>query len=199
MSVRVPTISARCSCTYPRSPFQSAAARLKRGQKMKVGVFGGEAFKLLAIVNVLLAARAKEQPELASAMTVRFRQQPGQHGSEWRDPGSGCDEHGVAQGRAQNKIAEGPLKRDGRAFAETTEIVRHKSILHAIQAEGDVPVLGRRRRDRICARHLLAIGSIGLYREPLPGNEAETGDSVHFEVDVFGEFRERRGAQHTSV
>src|SRR6202166_4721393 len=106
---------------------------------MKVGVLGGETFKLLAIVNVLFAARAEEQPELASKMTFAFRQQPVQHGAERRDPGSSGNEQSVAQGRAQNEIAERSLKRDGRALIETAEIVRHKSILHAIQAEGDVP------------------------------------------------------------
>ena len=40
-------------------PFPLGSATAQRGQKMKVGVFGGEAFKLFAIVNALLAARGR--------------------------------------------------------------------------------------------------------------------------------------------
>src|ERR1700730_5517729 len=143
-------------------PFPLGSATAQRGQKMKVGVLCCEAFKLLAIVNVPLAARAEEQPELASLMTVALRQQPVQDGAKRRDPGSSRKEYGVTQGRAQNEIAKRSLKRDRRAFIEGAEIVRHKSILHAIQAESDVSVLGGRRRDGICARNLLPIGSVGL-------------------------------------
>src|ERR1700676_3732072 len=106
-------------------------------------------------------------------MTFALRQQPGQHGAKRRDPGSSRNEHSVAQGWTQNEIAKRSLKRDRRAFIEAAEIVRHESILHAIQAESEVSVLGGRRSDRICARDLLAIGSVGLYREPLSGDEAE--------------------------
>src|ERR1700688_4054467 len=166
---------------------------------MKVGVLGGETFKLLAIVNVLLAARAEEQPELASKMTFALRQEPMQHGAKRCDPGSSRNEHGVTQGRAQNEIAERSLKRDGRTFVKAAEIVRHKSILHTIQAEGEMPILGGRRRDRICARHLLAIGGVGLHREPLSGNEAEAGYAVHFKFEVLGEVGERDGAKHLGV
>src|SRR5208337_1308260 len=102
-------------------------------------------------------------------------------------------------GRAQSEIAKRPLKRDPRAFAESAEIVRHESILHAIQAKGEVPVLGRRRRDRIRARNLLAIGSVGLHREPLSRNKAEAGYAVHFEFEVPGKFGERDGAQQAGV
>src|SRR5580658_10751754 len=109
---------------------------------MKVGVLGGQALEFLTIVNVLLAARAEEQPELASLMTVVIRQQPMQHGAERRDAGSGGDEHSVAQGRAQNEIAERALKYDLGAFVQTAEIVRHESVMVAVQAEGDVSVRG---------------------------------------------------------
>src|SRR4029077_14250890 len=103
-------------------PFPIGSGAAQRGQKMKVGVFGGETFKLFAIVSVLLAARAEQQPELASKMTFALRQQPVQHGAERRDPGSSGNEHSVAQGRAQNEIAERSLKRNRRAFVETAEI-----------------------------------------------------------------------------
>src|SRR5450631_33453 len=144
-------------------PFPLWIGAAQRGKEMKLGMVGGEPFKLLAIINVLLAARAEEQPELASLMAVALGQQPMQHGAERRNPGSSGDEHGVAQRRAQNEITERPLKRNLRAFGEAAEMVRHKSILHAIQAEGDMPVLGRRGRDRIRASHLLSVGSRGLH------------------------------------
>src|SRR5208282_222386 len=166
---------------------------------MKVSVLGGQTFELLTIINVLFAARAEEQPELASLMTVAFRQQPVQHGAEGRYAGSGGDEHGVAQGRAQNEIAKRPLKRDLSAFVETAEMVGHESILHAIQAEGDMSVAGGRRRDRIGAGHLLAIGSHGPHREPLPWNKAEASYSVHFEFEVLGKLGERDGANEACV
>src|ERR1035441_82896 len=130
-------------------------------------------------------------------MTIALRQQPMQHRAERRDPGSSCNKYGVTERRAQDEIAERSLKRDLRAFVETAEIVRHKSILHAIQAEGDLPLRGRRRRDRIRARHLLAIGIGGLHREPLPRNEAEAGDAAHFELKMLGKLGERDGAKQT--
>src|ERR1700730_2355052 len=99
-------------------PFPLGSSTAQRGQKLKVGVLGGEMFKLFAIVNVLLAARAEQQPELAFPMTVAFRQQPVQHGAERSDPGAGRDEHGVTQRWTQNEIAKGPLKPDDRAFVE---------------------------------------------------------------------------------
>src|SRR5208282_77392 len=116
-------------------------------QKTKVGVSGRQLVKLLAIVNVPLAARAEQQPELASLVTVALRQQPVQHGAEGRDPCPRGNERSVTERRTQDEIAERPLERDVRAFFETAEIVRHKSIVHAIQAKGEVPVLGGRRRD----------------------------------------------------
>src|SRR5208337_1844475 len=178
-------------------PLSSSTAQ--GGQKMKVGVFGSEMVKLLAIVNVLLAARTEKQPELASLMPIAFRQQPVQHGTEGRDPGSTRDKHSVAQRRAENEIAKWPLKHDLRAFVETAKIVRHESILHAIQTEGEVPIRGRRRRDRIRARHLLAIGSGGLDREPLSGNETETRDAVCLKFNMLGKFGKRNGAKHARV
>src|SRR5208337_491459 len=107
-------------------PFPLRAAAAQRGQKMEVGVLGGEMLELLAIINVLFAARAEQQPELVSMVTHVFGEQPVQHGAEGRDPGSRGDEYGVAHGRAQDEIAEWSLKRDPRAFVETAEIVRHK-------------------------------------------------------------------------
>src|ERR1019366_4630405 len=171
-------------------------ATAQGGKKMKVGVLGGQMLELLAIVNVLLAARAEHQPELVSLMTVTLRQQPVQHGTKRRDSGSRGNEHGVTEGRAQNEIAERSLKRDLRARVEIAEIVRHESILHAIQAEGDAAILGRWRRNRIRTGHLLAIGRRGLHREPLSGNEAEAGYSVHFEFEMLGKLGERDGAKH---
>lgn len=47
-------------------------------------------------------------------------------------------------------------------------------------------VVGRRRRDRIGADHLLAFGSVGLDRKPLSRNKAEMSNSVHFEFEVLG-------------
>src|ERR1035438_3062862 len=171
----------------------------QRGQKMKVGVLGGETLKLFAIIDVPLTARAEEQPELLSLMTVPLRQEPVQHGTKRRDAGSGRNEYGVTQGRMQNKIAERPLKRDRGACVETAEIVRHEPILHPIQAEGDMSVGGRRRRNRIGTRHILAIGSVGLYRKPLSGHEAKAGHSAHFELDVLGKLGEREGTKYSGL
>src|SRR5208282_2235137 len=125
--------------------FPVGVGATQRGQKMKVGVFGGQLFELVAIVNVLLAARPEEQPETALLMvfvflTISLGQQPVQHGAEGRDSGSGGDEHGISERRSQNKIAERSLKLDVGAFVETAQIVRHESIVHAVQAEGDVSV-----------------------------------------------------------
>src|SRR5260370_33540810 len=90
----------------------------KRGKKMKIVMLFRQTLKLLAIVNVLLMARAEEQPELVSLMTVALRQQPGQHGAERRDPGSGGNEHGVTQRRTQNERAARPLQRQLRALLQ---------------------------------------------------------------------------------
>src|SRR5260370_12878925 len=109
-------------------PFPLRFTATQRRQKMKIVMLCSQTFKLIAIVNVLLAARAEEQPELVSLMTGAFCQQPGQHGAEGRDPGSGGDEHGVTQRRTQNEIAERSLKHNLRAFVEIAEIVRHESI-----------------------------------------------------------------------
>ncbi len=75
---------------------------------MEVGVVGGETFKLLSIINILLAARSEQQPELASLMTIILSQQPVQHGAERRNPGSGRNEHGVARGGCKMKLPNGP-------------------------------------------------------------------------------------------
>src|ERR1039458_6390344 len=40
-------------------PFPLCGSAAQRGKKMKVGVLGGQTFKLLAIINVLLAPRAE--------------------------------------------------------------------------------------------------------------------------------------------
>ena len=86
MSVRAPTISAEMflHVSAQTSPLRSGAAQ--GGQKMKVGVFGSEMFKLPTIVNVLLAAGAEQQPELVFVMTVVLREQPMQHGAKRSDP-----------------------------------------------------------------------------------------------------------------
>ena len=65
------------------------------------------------------------------------------------------------QGPFGDFILRPPL-RDTVFIATGTGIAPFRSILHAIQAESDMPVLGGRRRDRICARYLLPIGSVGL-------------------------------------
>src|SRR5271155_459346 len=154
---------------------------------MKVGVASSELLKLLAIINVLLVARPKQQPEIASEMTIAFRQQPVQHGTERRDPGSGGNEYGVTQRRVQDEIAERTLKLNLCAWVEIAEIVRHESILYSIQAEGKKPILGGRRGDGIRARHLFALGSAGFHREPLSGNKAEAGYAANFEFDMLCE------------
>src|SRR5260370_2963949 len=133
-------------------PFPLRFTATQRGKKMKIVMLFRQTLKLIAIVNVLLAARAEEQPELASLMPVAARQQPVQHGAEGGDPGSSGNEHGVTQRWTQNEVAERPLKRNLRAFLEIAEIVRHESILHAIEAEGDVSVLGGRGGDGIRSR-----------------------------------------------
>src|SRR5260370_6806294 len=120
--------------------------------------------------------------------------EPVQHGTKRRNAGSRGYEHGVTQGWAQDEIAERSLKRNLRAFVETAEIVRHESILHAIQAEGDAAVLGRRRRNRIRAGHLFALGSGGLHREPLSVDEAEAGSAVHFAFPLTAQLGERLAA-----
>src|SRR5580658_1476666 len=180
-------------------PFPPCFTTTQGGQKMEIDVVSSETLKLLAIINVPLAARAEQQPELVSLMTVALRQQPVQHGAERSDPCARSHERGVAERWAQDEISERPLERDMRAFFEAAEIVRHESIVHAIQAKGDVPVLGGRRCDRVRARHLLAIGSVGLHRKPLSGDKAETRDSLYFEFDMPGELRERNGAKQSGV
>src|SRR5664279_420804 len=104
-------------------PFPLCFTAAQCGNEMKVNVVGGETFKLLAIVNVLFAPRAEEQPELTFLMTVAPGQQPVHHGAERRDSGPSRNEHGVTRRRTQNEIAERPLKHDLRALIETAEIV----------------------------------------------------------------------------
>src|SRR5277367_5175453 len=162
-------------------------------------MLGRQSCKLLAIINVLLVARAEQEPESASLMTVVLRQQPMQHGSEGRNSSSGRNEDGVAQGRAQNEIAEWSLKRNVRAFLQIAEIVRHESIGNAVQAEGDVSICGRRGRYRIGACDFLAVGSVSLDRKPLSGDKAEMVHAAHREFEVLGEFGERKRAKHAGV
>src|SRR5260370_18854762 len=104
----------------------------QRGKKMKIVMLFRQTLKLVAIVNVLLVARAEEQPELVSLMTGAFCQQRGQHGAERRDPGSGGNEHGVTQRRTQNEIAERSRKHKLRAFVEIAAIVEPESIRHCV-------------------------------------------------------------------
>ena len=79
-----------------------------------------------------------------STMLLRVREQPVQHGAERCDPGSRGNENGIAQRRSQGEIAERTLERDLLACAQIAEIVRHETILNAVQTERDVAV-GRRR------------------------------------------------------
>src|SRR5258708_22924479 len=165
--------------------FPILAGAGERREEMKVAVLGGETPELLEIINVLLAPRAEEQPEFASLMSFALRQEPAKHGAKRRNPRSSGNKHGVAQRRAKNEVAEWSLKFDCRAFVKTAEIVRHKSILHAIQAEGDVSGFVRRRSDRIHARDLLPIGGVGLNREPLSRTKAKRGCSVTLKFEVL--------------
>src|SRR5260370_23450276 len=61
--------------------FPLGRATAQRGEKMKVGVICCQMLELLAIVNILLAARAEQQPELASLSTVGLAEQPSQYGA----------------------------------------------------------------------------------------------------------------------
>jgi hypothetical protein len=90
--------------------------------------------------------------------------------------------------RMQNETAKRSLKRNFRTFFKIAEIVRHESILHAIQAESEASIFRRGRRDRISARHLFPFGSVGLYRKPLSRNKADVVSAPHFEFEVFGKF-----------
>ncbi len=132
-------------------------------------------------------------------MTITLSQQPMQHGAERRNPRSRGNKHGVARRRMQNEIAERPLKRNLGAGLETAKMVRHESIVHAIQTESDVSVFRRRRRDRIGARDLLALGSRGLHRKPLSRDKVEMSNSVYFEFNVLGKLGERERAKHSRV
>src|ERR1700678_2092211 len=152
-------------------PFVAGTA--ERRQKMEVVMIGRQLIELCTIVEILLAPRAKQQPELTSLMTVVFREHPLQHRTKRSDPGSCGDEHGATRLRMQNETAKRSLKRNFRTFFKIAEIVRHESILHAIQAESEASIFRRGRRDRISARHLFPFGSVGLYRKPLSRNKAD--------------------------
>ena len=99
----------------------------------------------------------------------------------------------------QDEITERPLKRDLGASVEAAEIIRHESVVYPIQTERDATILGRRRRDRIRTRHLLALGSVALYGKPLSGHKAKVGYALYFEFDVLGKLGERDGVEHLCV
>ena len=75
-------------------PFFACAAQ--RRQKMKVVVLGCELLEFRAIVKILLAARAKEEPKLVFLVAVGLREKPVQHGAKWGDAGSRRDENRIA-------------------------------------------------------------------------------------------------------
>src|SRR5258708_37731616 len=117
--------------------FPILAGAAERREEMKVAVLGGETLELLAIINVLLAPRAKEQPEFAFLMSFALRQQPAQHGAKGRDPGSSGNEHGVAQRRAEKESAERSPKSGCGALVGDPAMIRHETILPAVSAKRD--------------------------------------------------------------
>src|SRR5271163_2601656 len=102
-------------------------------------------------------------------MTFRLPEQPVKHRAERRDPGSGGDEYGVAERRTQGEIPERPLKRYSFARSCIAEMVRHKSVLHAVEAEGDASVFRWRRGDGICAGNFFSLRRVDFHGEPLSG------------------------------
>jgi len=78
-------------------------------------------------------------------------------------------------------------------------MVRHKSILDAIETEDDVAVFGGRGSDGVGAGDFFAFGSIGFYREPLSRHESELIDAIYLEFDVFSEVGEWYGMKHASL
>src|SRR5580700_1727404 len=180
-------------------PFPLLARAAQRGQKMKVVMLPRQSLELLAIIKVWNRARPKQQPELMPLMPLRVRQQPVQHRAKRSNPRPRRDQNRVAQRRTQNKTPERPLKRYLRALLQTAQIVRHETLFHPIQAESEMPILARRRRDRIGARHLFPLGSSRLHREPLPGHKSKMAHPVYLKLQVLGKLRERHRANHPCV
>src|SRR5258708_33569028 len=108
--------------------FPILAGAAERREEMKVAVLGGETLELLAIINVLLAPRAEEQPEFASLMSFALRQEPAKHGAKRRNPRSSGNKHGVAQRRAEKEIAERCPKCECCALLQTAQKVWHKTM-----------------------------------------------------------------------
>src|SRR5258706_15000262 len=105
--------------------FPILAGAAERREEMKVAVLGGETLELLAIINVLLAPRAEEQPEFASLMSFALRQEPAKHGAKRRNPRSSGNKHGVAQRRAEKEDGGRVLKSECCGFVQTAAIVRN--------------------------------------------------------------------------
>ena len=68
-----------------------------------------------------------------------------QHRPKRRNPGPRGNEQRVAERRTQDEIPEGALKRYLCTFFQITKIIRHKAVLHAIQAKRKTSVRRRRR------------------------------------------------------
>src|ERR1700722_9324303 len=156
-----------------------------------------QAQELLVIVDVFLGAISEHQPQLLVLVTWLSGQQPMQHGAKRSDPGPGGDEDGIAQGRAQNEIAEWSLAMDFSSHLHVAKKVGHEAVLHAVQAQGEPVVASRRRCDRVGAGDLVAIRHAGLEGEPLSGYEAKTGDAGYFKFEMFGLFGKGEGPDQT--
>src|SRR6266849_2180206 len=120
------------------------------------------------------------------------------HRSERRNARPSGDKDRVAQGRAQDEIAEGPLAGNLGAFPHVAEKVRHEAILHPVKAESEAVVRSRRGSDGISAGDLLAIGLVRLQGEPLSGYEAETAKTEQLKFEVPGGLGKRYGADQPS-
>src|SRR6266851_6157621 len=107
-------------------------------------------------------------------MPRRIGQEPVQHGSERCDTRAGRDKDSVARGRAQDEVTKRSLTADFLTLFHVAEKVRHKAILHAIQAECEAVVVSWRGSDGVSTGDFFAICFVGLKGQPLPGDETKS-------------------------
>ncbi len=113
---------------------------------------------------------AVKQPNLRSAVVLRFVHQPVDHGSDGRNPRARGQEDVVFRRLMQNKNALRFGEADLLAFTKRTKIIPGRSLFPRLQAKFKTIVLTRRRSNGIYERNNVSI-QLGFNPDKLSGQK----------------------------
>src|SRR5436305_3701555 len=102
-------------------------------------------FELGAVVDTGFVTRAIDQPEVVSAVARLVSEEPVQHPANRRNTCAGRDKDRIAQWLADREHPVRTVPGDRGTGFKVAEIIRHKSVLHAVQTEVEGAVTARRR------------------------------------------------------